>query len=128
MNIPVLITACISLLAFIAHTFVGTKETAALSPAVENEKLVIHWKQSMCAFQMLTIDLLLVTIALFTIALTDIISFESELILFLSLLFFLWGVVWLIQLVWLKTRAKTYLILAQWLFWFVCSGLLYWGA
>jgi hypothetical protein len=128
MNIPVLIAACISLLALIAHTFFGTKETATLSPTNEDQRLIYHWKQSMCAFQMLTIDLLLVTTTLFIISVTDIISFEYELTLFFSLLFFLWGVVWLIQLLWLKTKAKTYLILAQWIFWFICSGLLFWGA
>jgi hypothetical protein len=88
----------------------GTKETAAISPTNGNEKLIHHWKQSMCAFQMLTIDLLPVTIALFTISLTDVISFEYELTLFLSLVFLLWGLVWLIQLFWLKTKPRTYLL------------------
>ena len=134
-NIPVLVAACISLLALIAHTFIGTKETAALLPRIEdntnsipNDKLVLHWKQSMCAFQMLTIDLLLVTVLLFVIALTDIISFEYELTLFLSVVFLLWGIIWLVQLLWLKSEVKTYLFLAQWGFWFICSGLLFWGA
>lgn len=127
MNIPVLIVACISLLALIAHTFIGTKESASISPDENNEKLTQHWKQSMCAFQMLSVDLLLVTITLFIISLTDIISFEHELILFLSFVFFLWGVVWLAQLLWLKSKAKTYFVLFQWGFWFVCSGLLYWA-
>ncbi len=67
MNIPVLIVACISLLALVAHAFIGTKESASISPDKSNEKLTQHWKQSMCAFQVVTIDLLLVTIILFTI-------------------------------------------------------------
>ncbi len=132
MNILVLITACISLLALIAHTFVGSKETATLSPlnGIEGDKtsegqLVYHWKQAMCGFQMLTMDLLLVTISLFIIALTDILSFEYELTLFLSIVFFLWGVAWLVQLLWLKSKAKTYMVLAHWVVWFLCSGLLF---
>jgi hypothetical protein len=52
----------------------------------------------MCAFQMLSIDLIAVTIALFIVSLTDILSFEYELTLFLSLLYLLCGVVWLVQL------------------------------
>lgn len=132
MNIPILIVACISLLALVAHTFVGTKETAAISPGEENGKnqgkLILHWKQSMCAFQMLTVDLLLMTVALFTISLTDIISFEYELTLFLGVVFLLWGIAWLVQLFWLKSTAKTYMALAQWVFWFICSALLFWGA
>ncbi len=128
MNLPVLVVACISLLAFIAHACVGIKESASIAPDESNEKLTQYWKQSMCAFQMLTIDLLLVTIALFVIALTDLIAFEYGLTLFLSLLFFLWGVVWLVQLFFLKSKAKTYWVLAQWVGWFVCSGVLFWAA
>jgi len=128
MNVQILIVACVSLLAVIAHIFGGTLETASISPDKKDEKLTRNWKQSMCAFQMLAIDLLLVTVVLFVISLTDLISFEYELTLFFSLLFFLWGVVWLIQLFWLTSKAKTYLLLPQWFFWFVCSGLLYWGA
>ncbi len=132
MNTPVLIAACISLLALVAHTFIGTKETASIIPNGENReshrKLILHWKQSMCAFQMLTVDLLLMTVALFTISLTDIIPFEYELTLFLSVVFLLWGIAWLVQLFWLKAKAKTYAALAQWVFWIICSALLYWGA
>ncbi len=128
MNIPVLIVACVSLLAVIAHIVGGTIESASIAPDKKNEKLTRNWLQSMCAFQMLAIDLLIVTILLFLISLTDVITFEHELTLLLSLLFFLWGLVWLIQLFWLKNNAKTYLLLPQWIFWFICSALLYWGA
>jgi hypothetical protein len=128
MNIPVLIVASFSLLAVIAHIFGGTKETASISPNESDIKLTRSWKQAMCAFQMLAIDLIAVTITMFTISLTEIIPFEYELTLFLSLLYFLWGVVWLIQLVWLKSNAKTFMYLPQWIFWFVGSGLLYIGA
>ena len=128
MNIPIFIVACVSLLAVLAHVFGGTKDNASIAPEKHDALLIRNWKQSMCAFQMLAVDLLLVTIVLFTIALTDIISFEYELTLFLSLVFFLWAVVWLIQLLWLKSERKTFLQLPQWILWFICSGLLYWGA
>jgi hypothetical protein len=128
MNIPVLIVACFSLLAVIAHVIGGTKETASIAPDENNILLTRSWKQAMCAFQMLAIDLIAVTIALFIISLTDLLSFEYELTLFLSLLYLLWGVVWLVQLVWLKSNAKTFIYLPQWVFWFVGSGLLYIGA
>lgn len=128
MNIPVLIVASFSLLAVIAHIFGGTKEMASIAPDQENIKLTYNWKQSMCAFQMLAIDLIAVTMALFTILFTELIPFEYELTLFLSLLYLLWGIVWLLQLLWLKSNAKTFLYLPQWVFWFIGSGLLYWGA
>ena len=128
MNIPVLIVACFSLLAVIAHIIGGTKETASIAPDQTNIKLTYNWKQSMCAFQMLAIDLIAVTAVLFTVSLTELITFEYELTLFLSLLYLLWGIVWLLQLFWLKSDAKTFLFLPQWVFWFIGSGLLYWGA
>jgi len=128
MNIPVLIVACFSLLAIFAHVIGGTKETASISPDVKNEKLTRNWKQTMCAFQMLSIDLIAVTIILFTIALTEIISIEYEITLFLSVLYLFWALVWLVQLVWLKSNLKTFLFLPQWIFWLIGSGLLYLGA
>ncbi len=128
MNIPVLIVACISALAVVGHVIGGTIEAASISPDKTNVMLVRNWKQTMCAFQMLAVDLSLVTIALFFIALTDIISLEYELILFLSLVFFLWGAVWLIQMLWLQSDLKSYLFLPHWLVWFICSGLLYYGS
>lgn len=128
MNIPVLIVASVSLLAVVAHIIGGTKESASISPDESNRKLTLNWKQSMCAFQMLAIDLIFVTIALFTISLTEIIPFERELILLFSALYLLWGIVWVLQLLWLKSSVKTYLMLPQWVFWFAGAGVLYYGA
>jgi len=113
MNIPVLIVACFSLLAVLAHIIVGTKETASIAPDGNKMLLTRSWKQAMFAFQMLSIDLIVVTTALFTLSLTDFLSFEYELTLFLSLLYLLWGIVWLVQLVWLKSNAETFMFLPQ---------------
>jgi len=81
----------------------------------------------MCAFQMLAVDLLAVCLLLFAIALFDLGPNERTYVLILSILFFLWGVVWIIQVWWIK-RAPQYLFrLPHWLVWFGCSGLLYWA-
>ena len=136
LNVQIFIAGCITLLAFFAHTFVGTKESLSTSPRkiADKEKVnnysVIekNWIQSMCAFQMITIDLLVLSILLFVIAVTDVITFERVVALLLSGFFLLWGIAWLIQLVALKSSTRNYLHLGQWFFWFLCSGLLYWGA
>jgi len=128
MNIAVLIVAVFTLLALIAHLFGGTRETASIKPSDEDINKDRSWKQAMCAFQMLAVDLALVTGLLFLIAVTDLLPFEYELTLILSALYFLWGVSWLIQLFWLKADSKTYLILPQWVFWFAGAALLYYGA
>ena len=139
MNIPVFIASIITLLAFIAHSFFGVKESLSLSPEAVADKqstyglndfstLKRHWIQSMCAFQMITVDLLILTIVLFLISLTQIISFEKHLTLALSGLFFLWGVAWLIQLAILTKEKRNLMYLSQWAFWLICSALLYVGA
>ncbi len=128
MNIPVLVVAVFTLLALIAHLTGGTIETASLKPTDDDEKKERSWKQAMCAFQMLAVDLAAVTGLLFVIAVTDWLPFEYEITLLLSALYCLWGIGWLIQLLWLKSDVKTYMILPQWVFWFVGSALLYYGA
>ncbi len=128
MNIPVLIVACITLLAVVAHVIGGTRETAAIEPDPSNAKLTTHWVQAMCAFQMLSVDLLVVALALFAIALKDFGEFEPLAIQLFSGLFFLWGIVWIAQVQWLKRPAASLLRLPHWTVWFVCSGLLYFGS
>jgi len=127
MDIPVLIVASVCLLAVIAHVFGGTRETAAIRPSSDDAKLTVHWVQAMCAFQMLAVDLLLVCLLLFAIAVYDLGPHESTLLLLLSILFLLWGLVWVIQVAWLKRDARYLLRLPHWLVWFVCAGILYWS-
>lgn len=127
MNVPVFIVACITLLAVVAHVFGGTKETAAIAPTQENAKLTAHWVQAMCAFQMLSVDLLAVALLLFAVVFVDFGPIEDQILTALSVLFFLWGTVWVVQVLWLKRSAATLLRLPHWVVWFVCSGLLYFG-
>lgn len=127
MNLPVLIVACITLLAVFAHVLGGTKETAAIAPDQENDKLTAHWVQAMCAFQMLSVDLLAVALLLFAVVFVDFGPIEDQILMALSALFFLWGAVWVVQVLWLKRSAATLLRLPHWVVWFVCSGLLLFG-
>ena len=128
MNIPVLIVACITLLAFVAHLIGGTRETAAIVPKASDATLTAHWVQAMAAFQMLAVDLLAVSILLFAIALNDLGAIESTLILICALLYTLWGAVWVAQILWLGRSNVGLLRLPHWLVWFVCAGLLYLGS
>lgn len=126
MQIPELIVAFILLAAVIAHVFVGTRETAALRPV--DSHLTTHWAQAMCAFQMLSVDLLAVCVLLFAIALYDLGAIEPTLVLLLAALFLLWGVAWVIQTLWLQRDVKMLFRLPHWLVWFFCSGVLFWAA
>ena len=127
MNIPVLIVAIITLIAFVAHVIGGTRETAAIAPK-EDDKLVVSWVQAMCAFQMLAVDLLALALLLFAIVFWDLGPGESLILQLASVLYFLWGVVWVVQVLWLKRPSATLLRLPHWIIWLLCSGLLYFGS
>ena len=67
MNYPIAIAGCLTLLAFVAHVTGGIKQSLSIAPAkiagsqVERgvlETLERNWVQAMCAFQLVTIDLL----------------------------------------------------------------------
>lgn len=136
MNYQIAIAGFITLIAFFAHTFVGIREALSTAPAKLTEKGNVvnfevverNWVQSICAFQMVTIDLLALSVLLFLLAFTDILGSKELLALGLAAFYLLWGIVWLLQLLFLKRRAKDFLLLSQWLFWFACAGLMYWGA
>ncbi len=128
MNIWVFIVACITLAAFLAHVVIGTKETATLAPPRSETQRNTNWVQAMCAFQMLSVDLLVVAAALFGIAVLNLGPLERPAILLFGLLFFLWGVVWVIQMKVLRKTTVSLWRLPHWLVWFVCSALLLLGS
>lgn len=127
MNVPVLIVACIMLLAFVAHVFGGTRQTASIEPSDEDSQLSANWVQSMCAFQMLSVDLLAVGSLLFAVAVSDLGAVEPIVIQLAIGLFLLWGIVWIVQVVWLKKPNVGLIRLPHWVVWFACAALLVWG-
>lgn len=136
MNYQLATVAAITAAAFFAHVLGGIPQSLTAEPAKLADKdkasgLELrqrHWVQLMCAFQLVTVDLLAVSVLLFLVALTDVFV-QKQLIGFsLSALYFLWGCSWLVQLFALKRPTKDYLLLGQWVFWFGCSALVYWGS
>jgi hypothetical protein len=129
-NYPTLVAAAIVFLAFLAHTVIGNREALSTRPARSaNDRTVErNWVQSMCAFQMISVDLLLTSLLLFVLGGTDWIPGERQLTLGASWLFALWAAVWLLQLALLRRGREDYLLLGQWVAWCLCSGLLYWAA
>lgn len=82
----------------------------------------------MCAFQLVTVDLLALSVLLFLLTFTEVFVQKQMIGFLLSALYFLWGCSWLVQLLFLKQPAKDYLMLGQWIFWFGCSAHIYWGS
>lgn len=135
MSIPILLAATIVSLAFVAHAIVGNREALSTRPSASGDvvsgdaaTVERNWVQSLCAFQMVTVDLFVLSLLLFALGATDLVPAEREVALAASAFLALWGVAWLVQLLVLRRRLRDYLLLGQWLFWFVCSGLVYWGA
>lgn len=136
MNYQFAIVGVLTIFALFAHVLVGIRESLSVEPAklaaketLENfETLERNWVQAMCTFQLVTIDLLALSVLLFLLAFTDV-FIQKQLVGFvLSTFYFLWGCSWLVQLFVFKRKASDYLLLGHWAFWFGCSGLIFWGA
>ena len=136
MNYQLAAVGGLTALALLAHVFVGIRESLSVEPdkladkdTLESyEALERNWVQSMCAFQLVTIDLLVLSALLFVLAFTDILVQKQLIAFVLSAFYFLWGCSWLVQLFALRRKAKDYLLLGHWVFWFGCSALIYWGS
>jgi hypothetical protein len=92
------------------------------------EKKERAWVQSLCAFQLVSIDLLALSALLFTISATDYLAPEKPIAIAASIYLGLWGAIWLLQLAVLRRRGNDYVFLLQWLMFFACGALVYWGA
>lgn len=128
MNIPILIAAGVMTIAVIGHVAVGTRETATLEPVGQTGKPMAHWVQTMCAFQMLTPDLVIITALLYVLALGSALPEPHLFALGLAGYFALQGGLWIAHILWLRRSGATLRSLPHWAVWFFCSGLMLLGA
>jgi len=137
MNYPIAIVCGLMLLCFFAHITGGVLQSLSIKPSkiangsepdLSLDVLDRNWVQVMCAFQLVSVDLLALAGLLYLLAFTELLAPRQAIGFALAGLFFLWGVVWLVQLRALKSKPKEYLMLGHWSVWFLCSGLVYWGA
>lgn len=126
MNLPILATAILLTLALFAHFCVGTRETAGLRPA-ENDSNK-NRIQALCVFQLASIDLLLLAVLCYLLALSDILPDKRTIAYAIAAYLVLWGIAWLAQLKAARADGKTCLLLSQWILFFGCAGLMLWGA
>lgn len=136
MNYQLATVGGLTALALFAHVFGGIRQSLSVEPAklVGKDKpanfaaLDRNWVQSMCAFQLVTVDLLGLSALLFFLAFTDGFVHKQPIGFSLAAFYFLWGCAWLVQLFTLRRKAIDYLLLGHWSFWFGCSALIYWGS
>lgn len=94
-------------------------------PAEEAQR---HWTQALCVFQLVSVDLILLTLTVWLLALTDILPARQELACLIATWLGLWCLAWLVQLAAVKSTRKNYGLLGQWVLFLVCAGLMCWGA
>lgn len=137
MNYPIAIVCGLMLVGFAAHITGGVVQSLSIKPSKVAEKsgaegsleaLDRNWVQAMCAFQLVSVDLLALAGVLYLLAFTDLLAPRQSIGFAVAGLFFLWGIVWLVQLGALKRKLKDYLLLGHWSVWFLCSGMVYWGS
>jgi hypothetical protein len=90
--------------------------------------LTRNWVQAMCAFQLVSVDLLAVSFALYLLAFTEQLSPARPIAWGLAGLYLFWALSWLAQLLALRRKPIDYLLLGHWSFWCLCSGLVLWGS
>ncbi|MFC4159008.1 hypothetical protein [Chitinimonas lacunae] len=133
MNYSFLTAGVLVALAFLAHTFIGVREALSTRPLRQGQRdsdfmvLERRWVQSLCAFQLVTIDLLALAALLIALSFPSLLPARQSLAQMSLLLLLGWGVIWLIQMAALRRPFKDYLVLGQWILWFICAGLLYQG-
>ncbi len=134
MNLPILVAGVLTFVAFLGHITLGYQESLRVDPrlhkqaALASQPVDLHWTQMMGAWQMVTIDLVVISALLFALAATSLVPSPRTVATGIAVLFALWGVAWLLQLLLLKRETMDYLKLGQWLLWLVNAGLIYWGA
>ena len=137
MNYPIAIVCGIMLVCFAAHITGGIMQSLSIEPSKVAKRSGVdlsinvldrNWVQVMCAFQLVSVDLLVLAGVLYLLAFTELLAPRQAIGFALAGLFFVWGVVWLVQLGALKRKLKDYLLLGHWSVWFLCAGLVYWGS
>ena len=136
MNYQLATVGGLTVLALFAHVLGGIRQSLSIEPAKLADKenlanfeiLDRNWVQSMCAFQLVAVDLLALSALLFLLAFIDVFLQKQLMGFALAAFYFLWGCAWLVQLLALRRKTMDYLLLGHWSFWFGCSALIYWGS
>lgn len=129
MNYPITIVGILTLLALLAHGFAGYRESLSTRPPTDRgEAITRNWVQSICAFQLVTVDLLFLSALMIALGTIPELPARRELAWTAAAFYASWGIAWLVQLLLLRQSGKQLLLLGQWLLWFCCAGLLVWGA
>jgi len=128
MQITLLIANVLTVLAFVAHTFVGDKELKLIEP-LEQEDSDFNkqekWTMARCGWHWISFDLLFASIGLALINFTDHLNCERQFLQIIACYFFGYGIVWIIGIAISKSFPKNYFKLGQWILLWCISGLIF---
>ena len=128
MNIPILISGALAILAFFAHAFQGDKEFRDLRPdATSSNAKKQVWIQTRGGWHWVSVDLLFSGILLILISTTNYIEQKIIIAQLLSIYFLITGIVWFLTVFVSKTDNKQIFLIGQWMFCFFLSALIFYG-
>ena len=126
MNVYVLVAGILSFVSFLAHAFFGTKETLQTRTDFSDETVEKNWYQSFLAWHLITADLLLSSILLIVISISNYLDNRKTIAFVFALQYLFWTFSWLITLSVTPGR-KYYKQLFHWMLFLLCSILLFYG-
>ena len=125
MNIYLLIANALTLVAFIVHTWEGDKDLGTIKPMKNELVKQEKWTQARAGWHWVSIDLLLVTVALAFLNFTKILEPHDQfLIQLLAICFFVYAASWILVIFVSDSFKNNYLKLGQWLLLLLIGGLL----
>lgn len=131
MNIPLLIAAILTLLAFFLHAIQGDRELHLNFPAKGSDpdfQKQEKWTMARAGWHWVSFDLLFAAIGMFLINFTDYFPDEHSLLLILGVYFLGYAVVWFFAVLLSPSFPKNFLKLGQWMLLLVIGGLVMWSA
>lgn len=130
MNTYLLIANVLCLLAFLAHSFAGDRELKLIEPSRQDGSTLPQekWTMARAGWHMVSVDLLLATLALGLVNFSERITHELVVLQMLSAYFLVYAISWLFSLLISKSFPNKFIKLGQWLLLLIISGLIYWGS
>ena len=131
MNIPILIAAILTLLAFFIHALSGDKDLHFFYPAGDTDPTfhkLEKWTTIRCGWHWISVDLLMAAIFLFLMLFSEIVQDKIFFMRLLSIYFLAYGLIFLLVITLTKSFPNNYLKIGQWLLMLLLSGIIYWGS
>jgi hypothetical protein len=128
MNAWIILANILLCIVFVAHTWWGDKEIRMIEPSQSGGAHKDAWVMSRGAFHMVSVDFLVMLIAISLVNFTSILKgYESIILTLMTYYFAAYAAVFLFTLMLCKSYPGKFLRLPQWVILAVISGLLFMG-